>query len=351
MEYVTYHVADFVTGDVLDTLPLSGEVSKVIGEAGSQSWSVPIADPRMPPNWIELLQPVRTMIVAEWRGRLIQGWIVVGLKIGEPVVEINAATLERAAERVFVRDGEWYAVDEAQIAAEIATQVLAPDGGWQVEYTTTGTVTDAVHATDAAVTVKSALDTLGATETGPRWMADVAWQPGFEGSRVQKRLRVARSFGGFRARARFTGAAIDSYSRAIDWSSDFAALRVWGSTEGTTGTGVSSPHASTKLDQGWHPWEAFASFTNLDDEQLDSRAAGALAEREDGAVVWEVTCRIDDAPQLLDDWSVGDTVTIAVEPSEIDPTGGELTALVEGWSLNDEARTITPILRQDSADA
>ncbi len=350
-ERVTYHVADLVSGAVLDTLPLSGEVSNIIGESGTQSWSVPVTEPRMPANWLDLLQPVKTMIVAEWRGRLIQGWIIVGLKLGGSQVEINVATLERLTEKVHVRDGEWYSVDEAQIAAEIAAQVLVPEGGWLVEYTTTGTVTDAFHATDAAVTVKSALDTIAATETGPRWLTDVRWANGETGTRVQKVLRIARTLGSYRAEARFSGALIESYSRSIDWSSDYAALRVWGITEGTTGSGVSPAHASAKLAAGWHPWEAFVSFTNLDDAQLAARAAAALTERENGAVIWEVTCHLDGgAPQLLDDWTIGDSVTIAIEPSEYDPAGGELVAQVEGWTLNDEARTITPVLRQDAAD-
>jgi hypothetical protein len=350
-ERVIYHVADLVSGQVLDTLPLSGEVSKQIGEVGSQSWSIPIADPRTPPDFHELLQPVRTMIVAEWRGRLVQGWIVVGLKFGGREIEISAATLDRVTEKVHVRTGEWYSVDEAQIAAEICSQVLVPEGGWTVEYTTTGTLTDAYFSTDGAETLRSALEKLGATETGPRWIADVRWIPGDEGARVQKILRIARELGSVRPEARFSGQMIDTYSRNHDWSGDFAALRVWGATEGSTGTGVVGPYSSTKLSSGWHPWESFVSFTDLDDPQLTRRAQAALTERENGAVIWEATCRVDDAPQLLDDWTIGDTVTIAVEPNEYDPIGGELTAQVEGWTLSDEARTITPLLRQEAGES
>ncbi len=347
VERVTYHVADLVTGRVLDTLPLSGEVSKAIGDAGSQSWSVAVADDRTPPDWLDLLQPVQRMIVAEWRGQLIQGWVIVGLKIGEPSVEINGVTLDRVLEKVFVRTGEWYSIDEAQIAAEVAAQVLVPDGGWLVEYTTTGTLVDFYATTDGAVTVKSALDSIGATDTGPRWLTDVAWEAGQEGRTVRKVLRLAHELGEYRPHARFTGAMIESYTRSHDWSSDYAALRVWATTEGTTGTGFAGPYESAKLIAGWHPWESFVSFTDLDDAQLARRATAALGQREDGATVWEVTCRLDDAPLLLDDWTIGDTVTIAVEPNEYDPLGGELVARVEGWTLDDAARTITPVLRQE----
>lgn len=350
MEYVTYHVADLVTGQVLDTLPLSGEVAKTVGEAGTQSWSVAVADERTPPDWLDLLQPVRRMIVAEWRGRLIQGWVIVGLKVGEPNVEISGATLERVMEKVHVRTGEWYSVDEAQIAAEIAAQVLVPAGGWLVEYTTTGTVADYYATTDGAVTIKSALDTLGATETGPRWTVDVEWLAGQEGMTVRKVLRIARELGTYRPNVRFSGAMIGSYTRAQDWSSDYAALRVWAATEGTTGTGFAGPYDSAKLAAGWHPWEAFVSFTDLDDSQLARRAVAALSEREDGATIWELACQLDDAPLLLDEWTVGDTVTIAVEPNEYDPVGGELVARVEGWALDDSARTITPTLRQEGEE-
>lgn len=351
LERVTYHVADLVTGQVLDTLPLSGEVSKVVGDAGSQSWSIAVADERTPPDWLDLLQPVRRMIVAEWRGRLIQGWIIVGLKVGEPTIEISGATLERVLEKVFVRTAEWYSVDEAQIAADIAAQVLVPDGGWTVRYTTTGELTDYYAVTDGAVTVKSALDTLAATPTGPRCIADVEWVAGSEGMTVRKVLRLARTLGSAQPRAVFSGAMVESYTRSNDWSSDYAALRVWATTEGLTGTGFAGPYASAKLSAGWHPWEAFVSFADLNDAQLDRRGSAALVEREDGATVWEFACRLDDAPALLDEWTIGDTVTISVEPSEYDPLGGELVARVEGWTLNDEARTITPTLLQEGEDA
>lgn len=349
LERVTYHVADLVTGSVLDTLPLAGEVSNTAGEAGSASWTVAVADPRTPADWLELLQPVRTMIVAEWRGRLIQGWVLVGLKFGAAELELQGATLERVLEKVQVRNGEWYSIDEAQIAAEIAAQVLVPEGGWAVEFTTTGTLTDAYHTADSGVTVRSALETIAATDTGPRWITEVRWVPGAEGARVQKVLRIARELGTVRPEAVFTGAMIESYTRTVDWSSDYAALRVWGATEGSAGSGAAGPYSSAKLSQGWHPWEAFVTFTGLETETaLARRAEAALAEREDGAVVWEVVCHLDTAPQLLDDWNIGDTVTVRVEPSELDPAGGEVAARVEGWVLNDEDRTITPQLRQEA---
>src|SRR5262245_57345023 len=222
-----YFVCDLVTGNVLDMLPLAGEVSKVIGDIGSQSWTLAVTDPRTPADWLHLLQPVKTMICAEWNGRLIQAWIVVALKIGAPEVEISGVTLERAAERVIVRDGEWYGRDEAQIAGEIVAQVMVPDGGWLVEYTTTGTEIDVYHSTDAAVTVRNALDTLAASDTGPRWMTDIRWIPGSEGVQAQKVVRIAPTFGERKPQVVFTGRMIDSYSRSVDWSSDYAALRVW----------------------------------------------------------------------------------------------------------------------------
>lgn len=351
LDRVTYHVADLVTGQVLDSLPLSGEVSKAVGEAGTQSWQLAVADERMPPDWLDLLQPVRRMLVAEWRGKLIQAWVIVGLRVGDPTVEVSGVTLERVLEKVYVRTADFFSVDEAQIAAEVASQVLVPAGGWTVRYTTTGTVTDYNATTDGAVTVKSALDTIAATDTGPRYVVDVEWVEGAEGMTVRKVLRIARDLGSAQPRAVFTGAMVESYTRSLDWSGDYAALRVWATTEGTTGTGFAGPYSSTKLDAGWHPWEAFVPFTDLNDAQLARRATAALADREDGATVWEVVCRLDDAPQLLDEWTIGDTVTVSIAPNEYDPVGGEVTARVEGWALDDVARTITPLLRQEGEGA
>lgn len=347
VDEVRYYVCDLVTGNVLDSLPLSGDISKAEGDSGTQAWSIAVNDRRMPPDWLTLLQPLKTMIVAEYRDRLVQAWIIVGLKVGGYEVEINGATLERALERVFVRDGEWFSVDEAEIAAGIAGQVLVPDGGWEVRWTLTGALADASHNIEGAITVKSAFETLAATETGPRYICDVEWDT--PGARAQKVLKIGHTLGTTKPLVVFEGAMIDSYARTFDWSGDYAALRVWGATEGVTGTGVTpSSYASAKLDVGWHPWEAFVSFTDLGDVQLEQRASAALAAREDGAIVWEAVCHIDYAPQLLADWDIGDTVTIRAAPSQYDPIGGEISAEVVGWTLSPDARTITPTLVQET---
>src|SRR5262245_13157030 len=260
MDLCTYYVCDLVSGQVLDTLPLTGAVSNILGDIGSQSWSLPVKDQRVPANWLSMLQPVKTMMVCEWRGELVQGWVITGLKVGEADAEIQAATLERLTEKVYCRTDEWYYTDEAQIAAELVQQVLAPQGNWTVEYTATGTKTDMYQDEEAAVSLKSALDTLSATDTGPRWRCEVCWEPGQEGNVVEKKFLIAHSFGQVRPDVVFTGQMIDSYSRTLDWTSDYGALRLWGTTEGTTGTGVSSQsYASSRLSQGWHPWEGWVA--------------------------------------------------------------------------------------------
>src|SRR5262245_22456277 len=214
-----YYVCDLVSGQVLDSLPLMGEVTNVLGDVGSQSWNLPIKDERVPRNWIDLLQPVRTMIACEWQGRIIQAWVVTGLKIGEAEAEIQAATLARCTEKVFVRTQEWYYIDEAQIAAEIVGQVMGPLGNWTVEWTPTGVLTDAYHDTEAAVTVRAALDTLSATDTGPRWRIDPCWYEGEEGVCVEKEFIIAHDLGTVKPDVVFTGYMVDNYTRTIDWTS------------------------------------------------------------------------------------------------------------------------------------
>lgn len=349
-EPVTYYVADVVSGVVLDTLPLSGEVAKTRGEVESVSWTLPLGDERMPSDWANLIQPWKNMIVAEWRGRLVQGWVIVGETFGDPTLPLQAATLERLTEKVFVRDYENYDVDLAQIAADIIGQVMVPAGGWQVQWSPTGTHDDVYHDLGAGVTVNSALESYQAAEGGPVWMCDVDWVPGETGRQVQKTVYIAPKLGTVRPEAIFT-ADPGEYTRSVDWTGDNAALEVWGVTEGSGGQGMTETSwRSPKLDQGWHPNEAFVTFTDLDEDQLAARRDRRGPELADGTVVWEATLRIDEQPVLGDEWNIGDTVTLRANPGKYDPQGGEITADVQGWVLNVDDGTIVVGMIQEGDD-
>lgn len=347
VDRVVYHVADTVTGVVLDTLPLSGEVAKTRGEVESASWDLPLADERIPANWVNLLQAWKSMVLAEWRGRLIQGWVIVGDVAGNPTLPLQGASLPRLLQRVFVRDGEWYNVDSAQILAEIAAQKLVPDGGWSVQWQPTGHKTDAFHAFDAGVYVYSAAESAQAEDGGPVWDVGVAWAPGEQGRRADKILQIGPKLGTVRPEAIFT-ARPGEYTRGTDWTGDNAALEVWGATEGSGGQGITEDsYRSAKLDDGWHPNEAFVTFADLDESQLARRRDRRGRELEDGTVAWEATLSIDEQPSLGDEWGIGDTVTLRARPGDYDPAGGTITAEVQGWVLNDTDGTITPRMVQE----
>lgn len=348
-EPVTYHVADFVTGVVLDTLPLSGEVAKTRGVVDSVSWDLALADERVPDNWRNLLTPVKTMIVAEWHGRLIQGWILVGDTVGNPTLPLQGATLARQFEKTYVRDYEAYDKDLAEIAADLVSQVLVPHDNWQVQWAPCGIRGDHYWQFDQLVSVYSGLETLEAAEGGPVWDVDVDWVPGEPGRRVQKTVHIGpQPLGTLRPEAIFT-APSGSYTRATDWTGDNAALEVWGTTEGSGGQGITEDSwRSPKLDEGWPTWEGVVTFTDLDDEQLAKRRDGRGPQLADGVVSWEATLRIDEQPVLGDEWNIGDTVTLKAEPDPLyDPVGGTYTNEVEGWVLNAAEGTIVVGMLQE----
>lgn len=358
MSRITYHVADVVTGIVLDTLPLTGEVAKTRGQVESAAWEVPLPDERLPDNWQNLIQPGKNMIVAEWNGRPIQAWVIVSPSYGDPSLPLQGASLERLLERTYARNGtepmepvEWFNTDSAQILAELFGQVLVPEGGWSVQWTPTGTNTDAFYVLTEAKNLYTAAEDLEAEEGGPKWMCDVVWVPGEEGRRVEKVLVVGPTLGTERPEAIFT-AKPGEYKRLVDWSGDNAALETWATTEGDGGVGFTeTSYRSAKLDEGWHPNEAILSFADLDDTQLERRRDKRGRELEDGTISWEATLRIDSQPILNNEWWIGDTITLRALSGPYDPTGGTITSEAEGFVLNDVDGTITPRMVQEGTES
>ena len=344
---VTYHVADVVTGIVLDTLPLVGEVADTRGQVESVTWNLPLTDERTPTDWLGITQPWKIMVVAEWHGNPIQAWVIVSRRFGMAECEIGGASLERLTECVLARDGEWFNKDSAQVAAEIVNQVMVPAGGWAVEWVATGTRIDHFTTLDAASTVNNELETLESAEGGPKWRKLVRWVPGEERRTVQKVMRIGPSLGDPKPTAVFE-LPPSGYTRTELWDDENAALRVWATTEGS-GAGLTPvPYESPLLDEGWHPKEFIASFTGLDDPELEKRKRQRGADLADGTLSWEATFEIDRAPRLVDEWNIGDTVTFHAAPSTYDPPGGTLVAVVDGWSLNPADNTITPRLIQEA---
>lgn len=347
---VTFYICDVVTGVVLDELPITGEVVKTRGEVESASWELPVNDERMPPNWHTLIEPIKTMVVAVWQGNPIQAWIVVSDTVGDKTLPLQGASLEHHLEKVWVQDGDWFSMDGAQIAAEICAQVLVPDGGYTVQWTPTGLLTDANHTLDAQVSVFSALETLQAAEGGPVWMVTVTWVPGLEGKQVEKVIAIGPTLGNERPEAIFTARA-GEYTRTRDWTGDNGALEVWAFTEGSSGLGwTPGSLRSHKLEQGYPPWQGSVSFADTDDLGLASRQAQALNRLQDGTTIWDATLRIDEQPVLGREWSIGDRVTLRALPGPYDPVGGELVAEVQGWVLDDRAGTIRPRMVQESGE-
>lgn len=301
--------------------------------------------------WATLLEPIKTCILAEWRGRLIQAWFVVADTLGNPTVPLQGATLARQFEKTYIRDVEFFDTDLSAIAAGLMTQVLVPRDGWEVQWSPCGVRDDHFWTFDQLVSLYSGFETLQAAEGGPVWDTSVDWVPGEEGRRFTKTaLFGPRPLGAVRPEAIFT-AKPGEYTRTRDFTGDNAAFELWGVTEGSGGNGITEDSwRSPKLDQGWPTWEGVVEFTDMDDEQLARRRDGRGPELADGVVVWEATMRIDEQPLLGDEWIIGDTVTLRAKAGDHDPTGGEITAEVEGWTLNTEQGSIVVGMVQESAE-
>ena len=344
---VTYHVADVVTGIVLDTLPLVGTVAETRGQVETISWNLPLTDDRTPTEWLGLTLPWKVMVVAEWHGNPIQAWVIVSRRFGMAECELGGATIERLLECVYARDADWFNVDSARVAAELCNQVLVPEGGWVVEYVTTGSRIDHFTQQDAAATVYDQLEELEDTEGGAKWRRLLRWVPGEERRTVQKVIRIGPDLGDPKPGVVFE-LPPSGYTRTELWDDENAALRVWATTEGSGAGMTPTPYESPLLGEGWHPKELVASFTDLDDPELEKRKRQRGRDLGNGTIAWEATFELDRAPVLVDEWNVGDTVTFHAAPNTYDPQGGTLTAVVDGWELDPAANTITPRLIQEA---
>jgi len=344
---VTYLVADAVTGIVLDALPLVGTVAETRAQVETATWNLPLTDDHTPTDWWGLTMPWKVMIVAVWHGHPIQAWVIVSRRFGQVECELGGATIERFLECVYARDADWLSVDSALVSAQLVNQVLVPQGGWVVEYVETGTRIDHFTQLDAAATVYDQLEELEGGEGGPKWRKLLRWVPGEERRTLQKVIRIGPEVGDPKPAVVFE-LPPSGYTRIEQWDDESAALRVWATTEGSGAGMTPTPFESPLLDEGWHPKELVASFTDLDDPELEKRKHQRGRDLANGTIAWEATFEIDRAPLLVDEWNVSDTVTFHAAPNAYDPAGGELTAVVDGWELDPQANTVTPRLIQEA---
>jgi hypothetical protein len=68
-----------------------------------------------------------------------------------------------------------------------------------------------------------------------------------------------------------------------------------------------------------------------------------------GASAWTVTAAASAAPRLGQDWALGDSIRLHVEPGAAlgHPDGVDLVARAYGWQLDAGDNKITPVLLED----
>jgi hypothetical protein len=345
-------ICDHVTGDVLAEMPLAGDsAAKGLSGAGESAGSWSFAPGDAPGDWRTLIDPddARRLVVAVHRGTPVQAWVVTDVDTGGTTPTIGGPTLGAAVlGRVYVRSYEAYNTDEATICGDILGQVVGPEHNFRVLVTASGTPKDVYYDGTVDLTLDALLEEYKTSTPSIDYVVDVDWEPGHEGRRVRKTIRVGPTdlIGRADPDMVIDGSAILDASRKKSHAEGQGATRLWAVTDGSgESRPIVGPFESEHLATTG-PWESRESFATVEDEvELGQRGQTTLADRANGTAVWEITCALDKMPKVVASIDAGDTVTFEIDPNETEPDGGTITGVLLAWDVDFGANTFKPTIK------
>jgi hypothetical protein len=340
---------------VLDWLPLSlPSITRRIASTDTLSATLATADRLTPPDWANLIDIRKTMIVPVWeheqwgvsRSVPLNAYYVSdidGLRTPTPTLQL--ASLEGAFDRVFVADHEADDDDLADVATVLLSQKITAGFGLDVAATLTGEKISAAYSVYEDRTVGQVLSEF--YDAGMEWCLRYDWTTG-DHTHVAKTIELGPTTGITRPDAIFNDGNATATAK-LSWTSETGAVRVWAVGDGSGDTRqMSAPEEDAEaLAGGVPPWELRRSYTAMTDEAHAQRlAVEALADARDGRVVWSLHGDADRAPLVGAEWDIGDTIPVDF-PAKHGAPGltGELR--VSGWEMTLEGnvpRLVTPML-------
>lgn len=363
---VAYLLCDLLTGRVLAEVPLGGAdtVQKLIARVETQGFTLPVADPRCPTDWAQLLTPGKAMIVLTLDRALTLGWAVDDVEFGSHEVAVSVSTLETCLARTNVPDLDPYEYGDLDMSAEAAALVaeMTPRFGFTIDWEPSGkpSTTEMPYENRLDMNVLDAINALNAAG-GPEWRITLAYTDETrrvvsKGIDIRPRIGTDRPDAVFDLDAGGRG-VIDTYRRRVSYATGKGATMLIGTSDGT-GSGerpMTGPVVSSLAFAGWPIWEERRNFTGLgqgdvdEDTELMARTAETARQREHGTVTWTITGSAV-APKPGRDYEEGDTVHVNIAPQgKVDPIGGTTALRTRGWSL-DLASGRSTIIAWDDGD-
>ncbi|QOX82051.1 hypothetical protein H8R18_01350 [Nanchangia anserum] len=344
---------DIKTGEILAELPTrpSGDVTRALMTTTTASFSLPIADPACPRDWLGYTAPWRVVFVlASDDGRIWWAGIPTArtFNAASEKVEISASSLEAYLGRRYVPARRFDRTDQADIAAWLVSSTLDAGIPIEIDAPATGVLRDREYTTDEAGTVLQRLTDLSGVIDGPEWWIETAWATPGERSRIKHvfhvgypRIGVAAT----RPQAVFEipGGLLD-LKLEERWGESEAATLVVVSGEGEGETKpISSDHVALKQEWAGYPrLEVRQQAQNVTEmATLEAKAEKTLARLSTGTRVLSLSQALDASPRLGVDWDMGDDVRIIANTPAL--TLDEVLRLV-GWSVDPEGTKVTPIV-------
>ncbi|MEV4437477.1 hypothetical protein AB0K09_00420 [Streptomyces sp. NPDC049577] len=355
---LAWYGCDLRTGQIVEELRAlkpTGALSRKLGDFTTASFELAVAG--APPGWEAATDGGRSLLVAVDTAANMPVWagIVLTRDGGSAnTVTLQAATPERYLDSRYPGDQTLIGADQATVITSLITPALTQGPPFVMDAPATGSTMDFLVQDGDDKTIFSCLQEVMGMDGGPEWTVDVAWS---DASRtgftlpVRVRATIGAQTNTPEGTFDFPG-CVNTYqlSESYEASKGATVVQARGEGEGTSRLMSGVHTADALIAGGWPRWVyRFTPATGVTDPvQLNAHAAKALALMQTGARIWQVEAVASRAPRLGSDWSLGDSVRIAVTTSPRHPTGTDVVARAWAWELDADADRVRPILVEES---
>lgn len=343
---LTWFVADLKTGAFVEELPLRADsLERTIGAKSTCTVNLDVLDPSCPPNWTNLIDGRRSMIVPVDDDLPLCGYLVTDALPGEETVPLTLESLEAIPENVYVDTADFDEDndDEADIMAALFSQKITGGWGFGLDVTKTGRTATQSYSALEDRTVASAVADLASKEGGPEWITRIRWEDGTH-RRFIKTIEIGPQVGRVIPSTVIENRHLESRRRPRSWQKK--AVRTIATGDGA---GESRPMSTPVVDDvavaaGVPPWEIRVASTSIEEgEDLDRVALQTSLQYRYGTQRWELEIAQTEAgaPRIVRDYDIGDTPHLDLDPTEVDPAEYHGPARVMGWRVSVQGGVLT----------
>lgn len=355
---LAWYGCDLRTGQIIEDLPAlrpTGALSRRIGAVTNTTFELDLGG--APRGWEAATDAGRTMLVAvdtETDLPIWPGLVLTRAGGSAQTISIGTATPEAYLDRRYTADQTLVQQDQADVLTSLMTAPLTNGGPpFVMDAPPTGALMDLELLDADDRTVLSAMQEAMGMEGGPEWHVDVDWSDsdhtGFV-LPVRVRPKIGTQTDQPEGTFDFPGCVVD-YDLAESYESGKGATVVQARGEGEGSSRLTSTaQVATALESaGWprYVYRYTPAQGLTDPDALTAHAVQALALMGTGARVWTLNAVASRSPRLGRDWSIGDTVRLAVERSPRHPDGADITARAWSWELDPGADRLSPILVEE----